>query len=112
MKTDQATNATPQALGSTDELGPMPEAVAHVHSDGDFCQDRYYGNSGWPVYLYTADQMHAYARERGHLLEAEVQRAWVEIERLRSALKEIAAKDATGYGRAALGNVARRALKA
>lgn len=55
--------ATPQGLALTEGLGPLPDAVAHVHSDGDFCQDRYYGNSGWPVALYTADQMRAYAAQ-------------------------------------------------
>lgn len=57
--TNEASPAQVPAL--SEGLGPLPDQVAHVHSDGDFCQDRYYGTSEWPVDLYTADQMRAYA---------------------------------------------------
>lgn len=40
---------------------PLPEPVAHVHSDGDFCQDRLYRTEQWPVYFFTADQLRAHA---------------------------------------------------
>ena len=52
----------------------------------------------FPDVPYHRDQLHRDAAD--------------EIERLRAALEEIAAKDVTGYGRTALGDVARRALKA
>lgn len=42
----------------------MPAPVAHLHSNGDFCQDRFVPvESEWPVKLYTAAQMHAFRAE-------------------------------------------------
>ena len=35
----------------------MPEPVAHIHSDGDFCWDRKPDAVWWPESLYTADQV-------------------------------------------------------
>ncbi len=47
-----------------DELPPLPEHVAHIHSDGDYCQDASYGDVVfWPVCLYTADQVRECQRE-------------------------------------------------
>ena len=38
----------------------MPEAVGHLHSNGDFCYERHLDPiQGWPVDLYTADQLRA-----------------------------------------------------
>ena len=35
----------------------MPEPVAHIHSDGDFCWDRKPDVAWWPESLFTADQV-------------------------------------------------------
>ena len=35
----------------------MPEPVAHIHSDGDFCWDRKPAVAWWPENLFTADQV-------------------------------------------------------
>lgn len=40
---------------------PLPEPISHIHSDGDFCWDREPQEKCWPVYLYTSDQLRAYA---------------------------------------------------
>ena len=42
---------------------PLPKPLGHLHSDGDFCQERMIDPhaTGWPVDLFTDDQMRAYA---------------------------------------------------
>lgn len=37
----------------------MPEPVAHVHTNGDFCGVRQIVSEVWPVDLVTADQLRA-----------------------------------------------------
>lgn len=46
---------------STVKLPAWPEQVAHVHSNGDFCADRQITSTGWPVNLFTEEQMEAFA---------------------------------------------------
>lgn len=48
----------------TPSMPPLPEPVAHMHSNGDFCQDMNVVSREWPVYLYTAEQVQAVADER------------------------------------------------
>ena len=44
-------------------LPELPEAVAHVHSNGEVCMDRRVEDNGvWPVELVTLKQAHDYAR--------------------------------------------------
>ena len=78
------TEATPGALGSNDQLGLQPEAIGHLHSDGDFCLDRAVPQPVlWPVNLYTEDQLRAaVAAER---------------ERWQQIVKRVA-RDANRYG--------------
>jgi hypothetical protein len=53
-------------------LGPLPEAVGHLHSDGEFCQDRAVDLPvWWPVSLYTEEQLRAaVAAERERCADA------------------------------------------
>lgn len=45
------------------ELPPLPQGVAHVHSDNEFCWEvPLVPPVWWPVDLFTADQMREYAR--------------------------------------------------
>lgn len=46
---------------STVKLPAWPEQVAHVQSNGDFCADRQITSTGWPVNLFTEEQMEAFA---------------------------------------------------
>jgi hypothetical protein len=47
----------------SEALPPLPEPVAHVHSNGEFCADRQIQSESWPVDLITVEQ----AREYGAL---------------------------------------------
>jgi hypothetical protein len=48
------------------ELPQLPKQVGHLHSDGEYCADskidRRDSSTGWPVDLFTAEQMQEYAR--------------------------------------------------
>ena len=55
------TTANQSALSG--DLPALPKQVGHLHSDGDFCQDRAISIGGWPVDLFTDYQMREYATE-------------------------------------------------
>lgn len=51
-------------MPTTPQLPPLPEQVAHAHSNGEFCYDRTPpGIVLWPLDLYTASQLHARDRQ-------------------------------------------------
>jgi hypothetical protein len=43
------------------KLPKLPEPVAHVHSNGEFCYDVQVFSELWPVSLYTESQLSAFA---------------------------------------------------
>lgn len=66
------TTATP-----ADKLQQLPEPIGHLHSDGDFCQDKMVPTPcWWPVAMFTADQLTAHASallSRAELAEQRIQ---------------------------------------
>jgi len=76
-------------------LPPLPEHVAHVHSNGDFCWDRNpEGVMLWPRDLYTAEAMRSYA-EAAVLQErercAKMADAWKRADAVKLAAGEMTA---------------------
>ena len=60
-------------MSTPPDLGPLPEPVAHVHSDGHLCQDKAFNNTGWPVYFMTPEQVEA-ERQRCYMLGVAAER--------------------------------------
>ena len=53
-------NAAGGVSASNDGLGLDPQATGHLHSNGDFCQERaVVAPAWWPVAMFTEDQLRA-----------------------------------------------------